>query len=326
MAYTYDDFVAAANKAGLMNQFSESDLVTAQKSPEYGLSMLSLKQDAMNATTAEQKLLATEAANQLRRSYGVDSAFDGQIQKVQDQIGGMGSFRYDNETEYQKALDAVTNPAEFSYDMNEDPQYAALRKSMLRERDRSVADTLARASAASGGVPSSYAVTAAQQAGDYHTGQLGDAGITLYQNALDKYMKERNLDMSRLDALRGDRDDDYQVWLNQMGMLQNQLESLQGQKTDQQTAAWTQYQQLLKELEGQKADAATGAIPENMLAALKKNYPSGIVTNRDYWQSLLGLYDEEALNAAGFRFGSGSDGGNGHRGNGKPFNTENMLK
>ena len=42
MAYTYDDFVAAANKAGLMNQFSETDLVTAQKNPEYGLSMLSL--------------------------------------------------------------------------------------------------------------------------------------------------------------------------------------------------------------------------------------------------------------------------------------------
>lgn len=289
MAYTYDDFVAAANKAGLMNQFSETDLVTAQKNPEYGLSLLSLKQDELNATTAEQRLLATEAANQLRKSYGTTSALDTQIQNVQDQIGSFGSFQYDNETAYQKALKAVTDPKEFSYDMESDPQYGAMRQSMLRERDRSVADTLARASAASGGVPSSYAVTAAQQAGDYYTGKLGDAGITLYQNALDKYMKERNLDMSRLEALRSDRDDDYQIWLNRLGLLQNQLEQLQGQRADALTDAGNaqnKYQLLLQELdamkqeEAAKAAAVDGSVSGAMLAAQtalgkQNDYPAG---------------------------------------------------
>ena len=347
MAYTYDDFVAAANKAGLMNQFSETDLVTAQKNPEYGLSMLSLKQDELNAKTAEQKLLASEAANQLRKSYGTDSALDEQIRNLQSQIGSFGSFQYDNETEYQKALKAVTDPVEFSYDQDSDTQYGAMRQAMLRERDRSVADTLARASAASGGMPSSYAVTAAQQAGDYYTGKLGDAGITLYQKALDKYMKDRNLDLSRLEALRGDRDDDYQIWLNRLGLLQNQLETLQGQKNAQQAQAATQYQQLLKEMEEQKkASAATGAVngailgaqmavnpndgpgnvPDGMIAALKSNFPSGMVTNRSYWQSLVALYGEAALKKAGFYFNSGSDAGGGLKGTGKPFNTETILK
>lgn len=349
MAYTYDDFVAAANKAGLMNQFSETDLVTAKKNPEYGLSMLSLKQDELNAKTAEQKLLASEAANQLRKSYGTDSALDEQIRNLQSQIGSFGSFQYDNETEYQKALKAVTDPVEFSYDQDNDPQYGAMRQAMLRERDRSVADTLARASAASGGMPSSYAVTAAQQAGDYYTGKLGDAGITLYQNALDKYMKDRNLDLSRLKALRSDRDDDYQIWLNRLGLLQNQLETLQGQKNAQQAQAATQYQQLLKEMEEQKkASAATGAVngailgaqmavnpntgltgsgaligaatgavkdlefqkySDKTIALLKQMYPSGVINDGGLWRSLLQEYGAEWLSAAGFRNGAATSTG-----------------
>ena len=60
MAYTYDNFVSAANAAGLMNQFSEQDLQIAQRNPEFGLSLLSLLKDNSNATTAEQQLLATD--------------------------------------------------------------------------------------------------------------------------------------------------------------------------------------------------------------------------------------------------------------------------
>ena len=71
MAYTYDDFVAAANNAGIMNQFSERDLTVARSNPEYGMSMLGLLQDISGATTEEQRLLATEAANQMRKNYGV---------------------------------------------------------------------------------------------------------------------------------------------------------------------------------------------------------------------------------------------------------------
>ena len=56
MAYTYDDFVKAANQSGLMGQFSQDDLNLAQKYPEFGLSVLSLKKDYNNAATAEQRL------------------------------------------------------------------------------------------------------------------------------------------------------------------------------------------------------------------------------------------------------------------------------
>lgn len=127
MAYTYDNFVSAANAAGLMNQFSEQDLQIAQRNPEFGLSLLSLLKDNSNATTAEQQLLATEAANQLRKSYGVyntgtlgtDSAYAGsygtQINDLMDQIKNYGSFDYANQDEYQKLLDQVSGYGSFNY-------------------------------------------------------------------------------------------------------------------------------------------------------------------------------------------------------------------
>ena len=109
MAYTYENFVSNANAAGLMNQFSEQDLQIAQRNPEFGLSLLGLLKDNSNAKTAEQRLLATEAANQLRKNYGVyntgslgtDSAYAGsygtQINDLMGQIKNYGSFDYANQ-------------------------------------------------------------------------------------------------------------------------------------------------------------------------------------------------------------------------------------
>ena len=59
MGYTYDDFVTAANKAGVMNRFSDNDLSTAKKNPEYGMSMVGLMQQIRCAKTTECITLET---------------------------------------------------------------------------------------------------------------------------------------------------------------------------------------------------------------------------------------------------------------------------
>ena len=160
MAYTYDDFVNAANTAGMMDQFDDDDMKLAQSHPEYGLSMLSLKRDYGNAQTDEQRLLINEAANQLRGSYAP--------QQRNAAVGGVynnGSMR------------------DFTYNAREDPVYQDYRKQYLREGDRATANALGQASAASAGRPSSYAVTAATQAGDYYATQLTDKIPDLYNQA-----------------------------------------------------------------------------------------------------------------------------------------------
>lgn len=70
MAYSYDDFVKAANNAGLWNQFSQADLSTARENPNFGMSILGLKQEYGSAATDEQRRQINDQANALRSSYG----------------------------------------------------------------------------------------------------------------------------------------------------------------------------------------------------------------------------------------------------------------
>ena len=266
--FTYDGFINAASNAGLLGEFSQADLDTAKKYPEFGYSILGLKQDIHKATTPEAKLLANEAANQLRSSYGgytggkygADYISDGkipnQIDSVLDQINNFGSFSFDQDApvynnqyaeQQQALLDAIINRPDFSWSKETDPQWSSYKKSYLREGDRATANALGQAAAASGGRPSTAAVTAATQAGDYYATQLNDIIPTLYQQAYDRYLNEYNMSLQDLNAVNNQEQLDYAKYLDQLGqyntdrnfafnqylsdfdILQNQLSALQGQ-------------------------------------------------------------------------------------------------
>lgn len=239
MAYTYDDFVKAANQSGLMGQFSQDDLNLAQKYPEFGLSVLSLKKDYNNAATAEQRLLANQAANELRKSYGnysggadggsfrLESKLNRRADDLLGQIGSFGSFSYDEAPTYENAfaqqqkdlLDRILNREDFSWSKETDPQWSSYKKSYLREGDRATANALAQASAASGGRPSSYAVNAATQAGDYYATKLNDVIPTLYQQAYERYLDEYNMKLKDLNAINQQEQMDYAKYLDRLGQF-----------------------------------------------------------------------------------------------------------
>ena len=239
MAYTYDDFVKAANQSGLMGQFSQDDLNLAQKHPEFGLSVLSLKKDYNNATTAEQRLLANQAANELRKSYGnysggadggsfrLESKLNRQADNLLDQLGSFGSFSYGEAPTYENTfaqqqkdlLDRILNREDFSWSKETDPQWSSYKKSYLREGDRATANALAKASAASGGRPSSYAVNAATQAGDYYATKLNDVIPTLYQQAYERYLDEYNMKLKDLNAVNQQEQLDYAKYLDRLGQF-----------------------------------------------------------------------------------------------------------
>ena len=188
--FTYDGFLTAASNAGLLGEFSQADLDTARKYPEFGYSILGLKQDIHKATTPEAKLLANEAANQLRSSYGgytggkygADYISDGkipnQIDSVLDKINGFGSFTFDQErpsyenqyAEQQQALlDAIINRPDFSWTKEDDPQWQQLPARATCGRATGPPQThwaRRRRPAADG--PPRRLVTAATQAGDYY--------------------------------------------------------------------------------------------------------------------------------------------------------------
>lgn len=179
--YTYDDFLREADKAGVTKRFSPEELATAQKSPEFGISMVGLLRDQQQASTAEQRLLATEAANQMRQSYGLQNA-----PSTTPQVSG-------GQDNYAGLLDQANAQGSFLYDPEKDPVWSAYKKQYAREGERAGANAMAQAAAMSGGIPSSYAVTAGQQAGNYYAGQMSDIIPELEQNAYQRYLAEQDL-------------------------------------------------------------------------------------------------------------------------------------
>lgn len=202
MAYTYENFTTAAEAAGLLSGFSEDDLKIAQTNPEFGLSVLKLRQDAAGATTEEQKLLAQEAENQLRTSFAAKNS-----------DLNYGNYSFEKQTPYQELLEKAANYERFEYNPETNVRYQAYKKGYLREADRAREDTLAKTSAATGGAPSSWAINAASQAGNYYTGKLNDIVPTLYDDAYSQHMSDYNALLNGLAAMREERDFDYAAWL-----------------------------------------------------------------------------------------------------------------
>ena len=338
-SYTYDDFVKAANQKGLFQEFSQADLQTAQRYPEFGMSILGLKEDIHKATTTEAKLLANEMANQLRSSYGgytggkygADYISDGkipnQIDSVLDKINGFGSFNFDQErpsyenqyAEQQQALlDAIINRPDFSWSKEDDPQWSSYKKSYLREGDRATANALGQAAAASGGRPSTAALTAATQAGDYYATQLNDIIPTLYQQAYDRYLNEYNMSLQDLNAVNTQEQLDYTKYLDQLGqfntdrnfafnqylsdfdILQDKLSALQGQDSVDFDRYWNG-QQLQREDAMAQQQLAQGQVDAILSAGGSPSADlvgaSGYTT--EYVQALQAAYQRQLAARSG---------------------------
>lgn len=343
MAYTYDDFVKAANQSGLMGQFSQDDLNLAQKYPEFGLSVLSLKKDYNNAATAEQRLLANQAANELRKSYGnysggadggsfrLESKLNRRSDDLLDQIGSFGSFSYGEAPTYENAfaqqqkdlLDRILNREDFSWSKETDPQWSSYKKSYLREGDRATANALAKASAASGGRPSSYAVNAATQAGDYYATKLNDVIPTLYQQAYERYLDEYNMKLKDLNTVNQQEQLDYAKYLDRLGQFNtdrgfayqnyaDDYDRLRSQLADVQGQDQIDYARYLDEVSRQQtAQDSIRSQVDAILAAggsPSANLVSESGYSSEYVKALEDAYRKQEAEKAAKKSGSGGGG------------------
>lgn len=99
---------------------------------------------------------------------------------------------YNNQyTEQQKKfMDDITNYKPFEFDAETNPQMQAYTKQYRREGNRAMQDTMGSLAAATGGMPSTAAMSAAGQANDYYMGQLGDKLPQIYESEFNKYLQE----------------------------------------------------------------------------------------------------------------------------------------
>lgn len=349
MAYTYDDFEKA--RAGSDVYFSQYDLDLAKQHPEFGMSVLDLKKQYATAQTPEQRALINAQANELRKNYGYYSGgADGssyistgkyapKIDETLDKIGSFKPFEYGSAPSYenrfqqkqQELLDAALNRDPFSWSKETDPQYSSYKKTYLREGERATADALAKASAASGGRPSSFAVNAATQAGDYYATKLSDVIPTLYQQAYERYLKDYQMKLSdlnavnqqeqldyakyldRLNQFNTDRSFDYNNYLGEYGRLQDYLGGLQGQ--DQTT--YNRYLDVLdREREKQQAAQELSRAQIDAMLQVGVSPSAGLIGKsgyeNEYIQALENYYKQQAApKASGGRSSGGGGGGNG---------------
>lgn len=266
--YTYDDIRRKLAESNL--QFSDADMKLAEKNPDAGMSLINYKLDYDKATTDEMRALANQGAESIRSSIGgysggndgsqyyltkpTPSSFSeeatpsyknkyadsisGSINKMQNQ----GSFSYNQKTpsyydayEYQRGqlIDTIANPDPFSYDKNSDDSYKAYAKQYAREGKRATEDTLAAASAASGGIASSYALTAAQQSGNYYASQLSDKIPELYENAYSRYLQQYQQKQNALTAVQGESQNEYDKYLNELNQYNTNRNFAYNQYSDE---------------------------------------------------------------------------------------------
>jgi hypothetical protein len=166
---------------------------------------------------------ATATATQ---STPYQSQYQDEISSLLSQISSYPSFSYDvaaptytnrYDPQIQQLVGDIVNRQEFSYDKSEDPNWSAYAKQYRREGELASRDALAAAAARSGGLQSSSAVSAAQQAGNYYASKLSDILPELYKQAYDRYTNEYQMKRQALGDVYGQEQADYSKYLNELG-------------------------------------------------------------------------------------------------------------
>lgn len=152
---------------------------------------------------------------------------------------GDSNYNYDQSGQISAKLDALLNRTPFSYDAANDPLYQQYRKQYTREADRSAEDVLGKTAVMTGGMPSTAAVAASQQASDYQMSQMTDKIPELQQLAYSMYQDKLSGDRADLNTLIGLEDNNYNRWLADRNYL---YQLARDQVGDQQTADALEYQ------------------------------------------------------------------------------------
>ena len=195
---------------------------------------------------------AHDAAEKIRAKYDYSGGVDGsQYIKLGtgaspakadtswlDKLGD-SNYNYDQSGQISAKLDALLNRTPFSYDVASDPLYQQYRKQYTREADRSAEDVLGKAAVMTGGMPSTAAVAASQQASDYQMSQMTDKIPELQQLAYSMYQDKLSGDRADLNTLIGLEDNNYNRWLADRNYL---YQLARDQVGDQQTADALAYQ------------------------------------------------------------------------------------
>lgn len=108
-------------------------------------------------------------------------------------LPGQGGGYQNSGGAYASAMNQLLGSGNFQYDEQTDPVYQAYKKQYTRGAQRGMNDTLGAVAARTGGMASSYATQAAQQAYNEQMQGLSDKIPELYDAAYNRWLTEYNL-------------------------------------------------------------------------------------------------------------------------------------
>lgn len=253
-------------------------------------------------------------------------------QQRNEKIRGEGLTQYQTTSHYadylpktdeiNSGMDKLANPEQWSYDREKDPAWQSLRKEYLREADRGTRDTLGAYAAQTGGMPSTAAVGAAQQAGNYYRAQLADRIPELMQDDYSRYMQGREADRADLSLLANmeAQRDAYSLDLQQfawqkeqaqisaamdrwatMGYADRSVAQILGvpEGTSTQSAQYQAWQQQQADLDRQRQERLDAADQEYRNWQMQNGDRDDAYSRAMTWIQMGIMPSDEALAAAG---------------------------
>ena len=252
---TYDDYEKRLKELGLNP--SDADRQLARQNPDAGISLLNYQHDWQNAKTDDERAFAHRGAENIRSTYGNYTGGSDGSKFYVDTPTPMSYYKEDFQNPYQsqydQALNAVMNQKGWSYNPENDQAYQAAKKQYLREADRATQNTMGQSAAMTGGIPSTAAVNAASQAGDYYRTQLSDQLGSYMDRSYQRYVDAIGNDFDRLSAIRSmsndardqydtDRNFGYNQWTDDLGYRTDREQTEYDRKQDEYSKQMTEKQ------------------------------------------------------------------------------------
>lgn len=281
----YEKLLASIESSG--QNWSQYDLDLAQKNPDAGWSIYESKNDWLDAQAKGDKTAmdaANKAANDVRQYYGnYSGGADGSgftLLPTYDDVPEYVQYESQYADQIQDLYNSIQNRDPFSYSPDSDVSYQAYAEKYRNAGQKARDDTLGTAAAMTGGIPSTYAISAAQQAQNNYNAALSDVLPQLEQLAYSKYVDQGNAMRSDLQTLMQMDDRAYQQHLDSYNNALNNWQLNYGvdrdRVSDMQYADETAYNRNQYERELALEQAMTmlklGVMPsEELLTASKMN-------------------------------------------------------
>lgn len=281
----YEKLLASIQGSG--QNWSQYDLDLAKNNPQAGYSIFESKNDWLDAQKrGDQAAMdaANKAANDVRQYYGsYDGGKDGSgftLLPQYDEIPQFTEYESKYADQIQDLFDSIQNRDPFTYSPDADVSYQSYAEKYRNAGQKARDDTLGSMAAMTGGIPSSYAMTAAQQAQNNYNAALSDVLPQLEQLAYSKYVSEGNDMRQNLSTLMQMDNQAYQqhldsynnalnAWQLGYGVDRDRVEDIR--YTDETDYNRNQYERELA-LEQAMTMLKLGVMPsEELLTASKMN-------------------------------------------------------